>query len=1000
MKRRALTLLLCLTLLLSLAIPGTMAFANATNGDGETPAETPTDSGMVVNKTAEKNANGTYTITLEAYATGAKVISEIKNDVPTDIILVLDQSGSMAYNMGTVSYTQYTGNDTQNSKNFENRHNGGAANLWYKLGDGSYVSVSVSKTTVYSALAESLVNYDSTWRGELTANCYWYYSNNLYEKVGTEYKKVTLTRNRDSLWDPYVYTYTFSDGTTVTSSGNDTSPDLGSHAPLYTPVADGNSTVYTYTYTDANGVVQTIGTSTGASTRYSPAFYKRSTSTSGGGSRLSALKSAATKFAQSVQEKAKGTGNSQGKEVDHRIAVVGYSGSASNLTGGFKQMKDDSQASSVFSAINGLRADGGTHINSGLETANSIFANNPIAENEKRNRVIIVFTDGAPGSHGDWEQESVQTANSAIASAQIAKKAVSEGGYGATVYTIGIFSGADASNPYNLPEYTNYDRWSSVSEPNQVKNSNRFMHLVSSNYPNASSMTAPGSVAQGLNGKSYYLSAGDATALNNIFQQISDQIESGGSSSTLTNEAVVKDIVSEQFTLPDGADADNITLETYACTGKNGDTYTWNKNADAMGATATVNGDQVSVTGFNFSENYVGTVTENGTTTYRGHKLVIKFNVSEKKGLLGGNAIPTNASAGVYEKSDSTDPVISFPKPTVDVPIKDVNVTAEDKNVYLKGTVTAADLQTGATVKVGDVELKLGEDNFGLDPWQNEYVEIVVKVKDADGNDVTGDYENLTADTTYTVEVTVSPNNQGTVTAKSGKDDGNINVFTPTLTYKDSEAYYGETAATDFSANMVSEKWMHNGEEAVASNMIGTKPELSIVYTAETTKLVNNTYTKQDVPVAAQVYIDRENVNAYTTFVHQACIPDCGWVNAADPSNPAFKIHIKTCTLNIKKQGGADGESYVFDVYKDGTKYSEVTIEGNGTQTLVELPVGTYTIQENTGWSWRYTANNGNAATLSAQTPEGEITCNNAKTVNTWLNGFSAVVRNVFGKAN
>lgn len=111
-----------------------------------------------------------------------------------------------------------------------------------------------------------------------------------------------------------------------------------------------------------------------------------------------------------------------------------------------------------------------------------------------------------------------------------------------------------------------------------------------------------------------------------------------------------------------------------------------------------------------------------------------------------------------------------------------------------------------------------------------------------------------------------------------------------------------------------------------------------------------------------------------------------------------FLIHVKTCTLTIKKTGGADNESYVFDVYKDGTKYSEVTIWGNGTEELVELPVGTYTIQENTGWSWRYNADNGGSVELTAQNPNGSITCTNkSNDKNYWLNGFSQVVRNIFG---
>lgn len=104
--------------------------------------------------------------------------------------------------------------------------------------------------------------------------------------------------------------------------------------------------------------------------------------------------------------------------------------------------------------------------------------------------------------------------------------------------------------------------------------------------------------------------------------------------------------------------------------------------------------------------------------------------------------------------------------------------------------------------------------------------------------------------------------------------------------------------------------------------------------------------------------------------------------------------------MTVTKTGGAENEPYVFDVLKDGVKYSEVTIQGNGTETLYELPVGTYTIAEKTSWSWRYTPDNGNPAVLTPENPEGTLTCTNTKTVNTWLNGFSAVLRNIYGFAN
>lgn len=69
---------------------------------------------------------------------------------------------------------------------------------------------------------------------------------------------VTDTGN---IFSGYIYTYTFSDGEKISSKGNDSVPELKSHAPLYALAEDGDSTVYTYTYTDADGVTQIIGTS-------------------------------------------------------------------------------------------------------------------------------------------------------------------------------------------------------------------------------------------------------------------------------------------------------------------------------------------------------------------------------------------------------------------------------------------------------------------------------------------------------------------------------------------------------------------------------------------------------------------------------------------------------------------------------------------------------------------------------------------------------------------
>lgn len=82
------------------------------------------NNGMAVNKTSVYNEDtGAYDITLEAYATGSKIISTVTSDVPTDVILVLDQSGSMEDDMGQLIYTAYSGNTRQNSDLYEKQDN-------------------------------------------------------------------------------------------------------------------------------------------------------------------------------------------------------------------------------------------------------------------------------------------------------------------------------------------------------------------------------------------------------------------------------------------------------------------------------------------------------------------------------------------------------------------------------------------------------------------------------------------------------------------------------------------------------------------------------------------------------------------------------------------------------------------------------------------------------------------------------------------------------------
>ena len=909
-----------------------------------------------------------------------------------------------------VSYGKRT-----NEANYNNRHNNSNSdrnkNLWYKLDNGSYVSVSVEVEPGDATYAEITERRNNSW--------YENNVNNLYALVNGVPQKVTIEKTGNLF---VTYVYKLPDGTEIAqSSGRNSVPVFNKvdKNRLCLLTTDNSKNIYTYIYTDADNVTHEIGTaSTGADTVFETAFYEKTTAGSTI-TRLEALTNALNNFVSDVNDKAAGPDgdiNTTDDNVNHRVAIVGFASDGDNYNNdkyentelfvgetqyrynqgasehygeAFQSMDTTLGRANIQSSIANLDAYGGTRPCWGIEMANGIFNAYPIQSGEKRNRVVIIFTDGEPGSGSTFNNSE---ANKAIAEVHSSKDI-----YQATAYTVGIFSGANATVP--MPDNTN--------------NANKFMHYMSSNFEYAQSMTNFGNSTYPEDGSSYYLSAADSESLNNIFKQISNQIESGTSSSKLTEEAVIKDIISEQFQLPEKATENSIHLYTEDYTADK--TFT---NQQPFEGTVDVNGSNVSVSGFDFSDNWCGTESNNGNTTYRGKKLIIEFTVEAKDGFLGGNNVYTNTSAGVYENNSAEQPIQEFERPQVNVPIKDITVGAVDKNVYLLNGLTAEELRSGATAKVGNVTLDLTQpaQNYGLKDWQTAGVDISVTITDADRNVVSTDLTNLREDTTYNVTVQVSPKetalttSSGTAAAtQSDTDEGSINVFKPELSFKDSQVYYGDTVPTDFTGNLTATKWKHNGTEADTSKM-GEAPALTLNYTPDETKIADGIInTKEDIPVKATVSIVKQNdagqdvtaeITDKTTFIHTACSPACGWTEPITKGNPAFLLHPKTCQLTITKTGGAAGEPYVFDVYKDGAKYSEVTIVGNTSETICELPVGTYRIEEKTDWSWRYNPSYNGSVTLSKDVTSGTITCTNTNNNNKWLNGYSDVIKNIFGVAN
>lgn len=479
-------------------------------------------------------------------------------------------------------------------------------------------------------------------------------------------------------------------------------------------------------------------------------------------SRLSALKTAVGNFIDQVADKETDT-------VKHNISIVkfasGKSSTVGNSTDGngynYSQIVmnlTDAEAGQkeLKNAVNTLNAAGATRADYGMEHAKDILSE----VTRDSTKVVVMFTDGSPTANNKFSED---VANDAISAAKSLK------GSGATVYTVGCLDGADGTPVTNF---------------NGVSDVNKYMHLVSSNYKNAESMSSPGTSTYPAGGKSYYLSAGNSTELNNVFENISSQI--GGSDTELTSSSVLKDAVTPYFEIPDGA---QVTLKTAKCTGAddNGKLTFGAETAAPGDVTATVSGSTVSVTGFDYKTNWCGPRTDAaGSTTYSGQKLIVEFKIQPTDTFLGGNGVQTNVGTddGIYAPGETT-PVEKFQPQQVDVTVKAVEPKTTGTEIYL-GEET-------------DLKDRITTDIPQLDGTNNAYVDVTYTVKDENGT-VVGTYtvpagssegawawtngSNVKPDktTTYTVTSTSTPKTGNMTNTASVEKQFTIKVKTCSLT--------------------------------------------------------------------------------------------------------------------------------------------------------------------------------------------------------------------------
>ena len=405
-----------------------------------------------------------------------------------------------------------------------------------------------------------------------------------------------------------------------------------------------------------------------------------------GESRLDALKRATCAFIDEIEKNDKyeddGVTEREGGRLGNRISIITF-WSQANLRVSLQkgQLADESDdthstAEELKELVNGFTNGSGTRPDLGIAEANNQFdlyvdAGRKLAAS----RTVVVFTDGEP-----WPNTNNANYTSAIAAASTSKKT-----HEATVFTVGLFT----------------------NEPETSSNLYKFMNLMSSNAPNATSF----------NDTEYNFSLGfykDASSANADLEAVFTEIahQSGGSSTSLSASSSNVDVVSHSFILPEGADAEHIGEYVKIFVAKlekieNGEYvfyeeilkghtpdephndregyyfYPLDENGEINGELTKVDAGisvtlddtddhKIAVTGFDYSSMYCGPVyaLDGSVDHYQGYKIIIMIPIKMNPDAVGGPDVETNGvGSGIYVKADDAAAFVPYVSPTVSLPV-------------------------------------------------------------------------------------------------------------------------------------------------------------------------------------------------------------------------------------------------------------------------------------------------------------------------------------------
>ena len=715
--------------------------------------------------------------------------------------------------------------------------------------------------------------------------------------------------------------------------------------------------------------------------------------------RVAALQTAVNAFLTTIQK----------SSPDSRVAIVSYASDVTidsgtkTASGALIPVTADNTVNSALTQIVSdlsTRCNGGTQSGKGLQQAVNIFNSVSASDSNYDNtRVTVLFTDGEPGTYGGWKgkNEGYDVAQQSVHWSVILKHAKGD--------TVNMQTNVEDQNffgqrfqewlwstKYGVSNYEDFQKGSANKDDwnwtgcgstvycvglglkaSEGKDSdgckvNEYMYRVSSHRPDGShvdnnrvneweqgsdSWTGLYTDTRTRNHENgYYLTTDNAAELQRIFTQIAQQ----------TGEAVkdvtIRDEISESFVPCDAAGNAYNVGDTITSNGKTG-TVRQEANGNYY-----IEWTEVTLT--------PKQVNQDGSTAQEAQTFSGTLYVKPKDGFLGGNNVPTNGSeSGVYTAAGEA--VKKFPQPEVNVPIKMGAFEAQTRNIYYGNAApTLPELSTATP----------------LEAWQTRYVTIT-RTSNTDVSNTT--------DGEYAVTVTVTPEAAKETSAgapaiaQTTTVNSIVNVYKPEITFNDSRINYGETA--DYRDNGGTVVWKHNGTEAVAADMTGTAPELSFAYAPKAAAFTKDTYVK--VTVTSDKDTATTKISDAVTFVHtkDTDFPGCSF----DPAQGQFIVHINVFDLTIQKTAKAGttidpNQTFVFKVKNnDNGKTMEIVITGEGQQTIKGLPMGSYTITEDTGWSWQYHPT-ADTQTITVSETSRTVTFENEKTPTNWLTSFAEVI--------